>query len=163
VETEAPQADPEPPAPAPEQGTRENPLPVGSTATVGDDWEVTVTEVILNANDIVAADEYNDPPNGQYVQVKLAVTFLGAVELEGTPGMDLTATIAGSDSRQYNDFDHSVVVDGDLMDAPVLEPGGEFTGTFIIDVPPAALEGGHLFIDSTFALNEEGRKYWALS
>ena len=146
----------------PHTGTREQPLHVGTSAIVGNDWEVTVTKVTLNANEIVAADEFNDPPNGQYVMVELAVTFLGNVQTESNPGMDLVATIVGSDARQYNDFDHTVVVEGGLMDAPTLEPGGTFTGTFTIDVPPAVLEGAHLFIDATMSMDDEGRKYWVL-
>jgi hypothetical protein len=71
-------------------------VPLGVPAQVGD-YEVTVDAVELNGNATVAgANEFNDPPTGQYVITQLTVTYLGTEE--GTPAWDLTAIFHGTDS-----------------------------------------------------------------
>jgi hypothetical protein len=134
-------------------------VPLGVPAQVGD-YEVTLDAVELNANEtVVGANDFNEPPTGQYVITQLTVTYTGAEE--GTPGFDLTAIFHGTDSRQYSDTDCSAVLPDDAMDAPTLNSGGSDTFQFCMDVPPAAIEGGQLSIEPTMSFDDE-RVYYAI-
>ncbi len=134
-------------------------VPLGVPAQVGD-YEVTLDAVELNANETVAgANDFNEPPTGQYVITQLTVTYTGADE--GTPGFDLTAIFHGTDSRQYSDTDCSAVLPDDAMDAPTLNSGGSDTFQFCMDVPPAAIDGGQLSIEPTMSFDDE-RVYYAI-
>jgi hypothetical protein len=133
--------------------------PLGVPAQVGD-YEVTVDAVELDGNATVAgANDYNEPPTGQYVIAQLTVTYLGSEE--GMPGFDLTAIFHGSDARQYSDSECMAVLPDDAMDAPTLNSGGSDTFQFCMDVPPAAIEGGQLSIEPTMSFEDE-RVFYAI-
>lgn len=135
-------------------------VPLGTPAQVGD-YEVTVDAVQLDANEVVAgANQFNDPPTGQYVLAQLTVTYNGTDE--GMPGMDLTAIFHGSDSRQYSDSECSAVTPDDSMSAPTLNPGGVDTFEFCMDVAPEGLAGGQLSIEPTFSWDEDERVFFAI-
>jgi hypothetical protein len=135
-------------------------VPLGVPARVGD-YQVTVDAVELDANaTVAAANEYNEPPTGQYVITQLTVTYVGAED--GTPGFDLTAIFHGTDSRQYSDFDCYATLPDDAMDAPTLNSGGSDTFQFCMDVPPAAIAGGQLSIEPTISFDDDARVYFAI-
>jgi hypothetical protein len=153
VEAEADPAAEEDVAAAPEA------VPLGVPAQVGD-YEVTVDAVELDANATVAgANQFNEPPTGQYVILQLSATYLGADE--GTPGWDLAAVFHGSDARQYTDSDCSAVLPDDAMEAPTLNTGGSDTFQFCLDVPPAAIEGGQLSIEPTMTFESDAAVFYA--
>jgi Domain of unknown function (DUF4190) len=128
-------------------------VPLGVPAQVGD-YEVTVDSVELDANaTVAAANDFNEPPTGQYMIAQLTVTYVG--DDEGMPGWDLTATFHGSDSRQYSDSDCSAVLPDDSMNAATLNSGGSDTFQFCMDVPPAAIEGGRLSIEPTLSFDSD--------
>jgi Domain of unknown function (DUF4190) len=132
---------------------------LGVPAQVGD-YEVTVDAVELDANETVAgANDWNEPPTGQYVIAQLTVTYTGAEE--GMPGFDLTAIFHGTDSRQYSDAECSAVLPDDAMDAPTLNSGGSDTFQFCMDVPPTAIQGGQLSIEPTLSFEDE-RVFYAI-
>jgi hypothetical protein len=134
-------------------------VPLGVAAQVGD-YEVTVDAVALDANaTVAAANEWNEPPTGQYVLLQLTATYLGAEE--GTPGWDLMAVFHGSDARQYTDGDCSAVLPDDAMDSPTLNTGGSDTFQFCLDVPPAAIEGGQLSIEPTMSFDSDAAVFYA--
>lgn len=146
-----------------EVGTRENPLPLGERATLGD-YEVAVTAVNLDATDVVMdANEFNEAPaeGNTFVLVTLAGTFLGEENPEGNPGFDLSAVIVGSDARQYADFDSLAVPPNPLYDSPTLEAGGQFEGNALIEMPTEALDGAALFVEATLSFDNTAT-YWAL-
>src|SRR3954471_7986239 len=61
-------------------------LPLGQPGQLNE-YTVTVDRVTPNGNGLVAAaNQFNDPPTGQYVLVGLTVTYNGADE--GDPGLD---------------------------------------------------------------------------
>ena len=135
-------------------------VPLGTPAQVGD-YEVTVDSLQLDADEIVAgANQFNDPPTGQYVLATLTVTYNGTEE--GVPGMDLTAIFHGSDSRQYSDSECSAVTPDDSMQAPTLNPGGVDTFEFCMDVAPEGLAGGQLSIEPTFSWDSDERVFFAI-
>ncbi|PFG18502.1 hypothetical protein [Serinibacter salmoneus] len=60
-------------------GTRDNPAPLGSVIT-GEEWEVVIDAVQLDATDaVMAANQFNDPPaDGEaYLIVTVTTTYLG--------------------------------------------------------------------------------------
>jgi hypothetical protein len=135
-------------------------VPLGTPVQVGD-YEVTVDSVLLDANAVVAgANQFNDPPTGQYVLTQLTVTYDGTDE--GFPGMDLTAIFHGNDSRQYSDSDCSAVTPDDAMNAPTLNPGGVDTFEFCMDVAPEALQGGRLSVEPTFSWDDDERVFFQI-
>jgi len=161
---EQPADEPEPePEGASEAGTLENPLPVGTVANVGPDYELVVANVNLDANEEVLAVEFNEPSEvGTYVLVTLEGVFLGSESDEGDPGLDLAVVIIGSDNRQYTDSDTFAVAPDALMDSPTLVAGGEFKGNFVLSVPEEALVGASLFVEPLMSFDGE-RVFWELS
>ncbi|SFF80019.1 DUF4190 domain-containing protein [Blastococcus tunisiensis] len=134
-------------------------VPLGVPAQVGD-YQVTLDAIELDANaTVAAANQFNEPPTGQYVITQLTVTYVGAEE--GMPAFDLTAVFHGTDSRQYSDSECSAVLPDDAMDAPTLNSGGSDTFQFCMDVPPAAIQGGQLSIEPTLSFTDE-RVYYAI-
>lgn len=135
-------------------------VPLGVPAQVGD-YRVSVDAVELDATaTVAAANDFNDPPAGQYVLVQLTATYTG--DTEGMPGFDLTAVFHGSDARQYSDTECMAVLPDDAMDAPTLNPGGTDTFQFCMDVPPAAIAGGELSLEPTVSFDSEDRVFYAL-
>lgn len=134
-------------------------VPLGVAAAVGD-YDVTVDAVALNADAYVAeANEFNEPPTGQYVVLQLTTIYQGAEE--GMPALDLTAVFHGSDARQYTDSECSAVLPEDGMSAPTLNTGGSATFQFCLDVPPAAIEGGQLSIEPTLSFSADEAVFYA--
>lgn len=135
-------------------------VPWGVPAQVGD-YQVSVDSVLLDGNAIVAgANDYNEPPTGQYVVVQLTATYLGTEE--GMPGWDLSAIFHGSDARQYSDSECGAVLPDSAMDAPTLNSGGSDTFQFCMDVPPAAITGGQLSIEPLISFDDDARVFYAL-
>jgi hypothetical protein len=61
-------------------GSRENPIPIGTSADVGDEWQVTVLTVDPNATErVLAESEYNEPPadGRRYFIAEVSVTYVG--------------------------------------------------------------------------------------
>lgn len=149
------------PTPSVIAGSASQPLAVGTTAAVGDEYRVAVTSVKLDANaEVLAANQFNDAPTGQYVLVQLSVTYVGAKE--GNPWIDLSETFVGTDARQYDASDCGAVLDQGVMDVPTLEKGGKASYQLCMDVPTAAIEGGKIFLQRSISFNHKSRVYWAI-
>jgi hypothetical protein len=155
-----PEVPADPATEAPADTAEESTVPLGVPARIGD-YQVTVDAVELNANAIVAsANDFNEPPAGQYVIAQLSVSYTGGEE--GTPGWELMAVFHGSDARQYSDAECSAVLPDDPMEAPTLNPGGSDTFQFCMDVPAAAIQGGQLSIEPTMSFDSSERVFYAL-
>lgn len=134
--------------------------PIGQSAPVGSNYEVTVSEVVLNANErLAAANMFNEPPVGQYVAVQLDVTYVGTEE--GDPWLDLSPTFVGSDARQYSATACMATTEMPSFDVPTLENSGSGTYQECFDVPADAIDGGKIFVESD-SFGDEGRVYWAI-
>src|SRR5699024_4362558 len=62
-----------------EEGSRDNPLPIGSTVS-DSEWDVTINSVDLNATDaIMAENPLNDAPadGNTYIMVEVSATYTG--------------------------------------------------------------------------------------
>jgi hypothetical protein len=134
-------------------------LALGKSAEVGD-YTVTVTSVTQDADDLVAAaNEFNEAPQHQYVVVDLSVVYNGTEE--GTPFMDLMATIDGADARQYDESTCMAILPKDGTDVPTLTQGGTADYQVCMDAPTEALDGATVFVEPTISFDEE-RVYWTL-
>lgn len=151
------------------QGSRENPLPIGTTAKIGD-YEVAVTEVVLDATQQNLDDnEFNDaPPEGtQYVLVSLSGKYVG--DDSGDPGMDLYWKILGSSNNTFDatwspedapsDFYPSCTLDS-MYDIGETFPDGEWSGRFCILVPSDQAEGSAIILEE-LSFGDSSRTFWA--
>lgn len=88
-------------------GTRENPIPMGETVQIDDDWEMTVVAVEPDATDtILAADSFAEPPapGHQFFVATIRVTYIGDGSEEFYSG-NLRAV--GQMAVAYRQFDDS--------------------------------------------------------
>lgn len=142
------------PVPSPEQSPADGQAQDGegqlSTVTVGEefavgDWTVTVTEVVTNANDaIAAANEFNEQPQGQYVLVSYDATY-GGNEPTADAWAELFFSFAGGDDVIYETT--AAVTPRDAESAPTqVRPGGTVSLDAAFDVPSEAIEGGSVLV-----------------
>jgi hypothetical protein len=144
-----------------ERSTKAEIQPIGKSAKVGSEYTVAITKVNLNADDVLARDEFNEPPKrGRFIIMTLDVTYTG--EEEGDPWTDLEGTFVGSDARQYDSAACEATVSDSGYDVPTLNSGGKATFKACFDVPPDAIDGGKLFIDELASFNNKSRVYWAI-
>jgi len=150
-----------PEATAAVDGSAEKPYPLGTAAVVGNEYQVQVLGVKLDATEeVVANNMFNDAPEGRYVLVDLAVTYAGADE--GNPWVDLSPTFVGTDARQYDAGSCGASLDNGAMNVPTLEKGGQASYQVCMDVPVGAIEGGKIFIQKSMSMNSKSRIYWGL-
>lgn len=163
VSGDSPQQETEAAAEADAPGTRTNPLPVGTTAKVGD-WEVTVTAVNTNANDaIAAANQFNDPPvaGSQFVLVTVDAKYAG--EESGTFWVDMSYKFYGSGGNTFDSGGQSMVVPPNpLSDAGETFPGAAVSGNMVFEVPTDQIEGGAIIMEGSFSFDDT-RVFFALN
>lgn len=130
-----------------EQGTRDNPLPLGSTVTLDglgeSEWEVTVGPSTLDATEVVIAENtFNDPPEDgfQYALLSLTATYIGSES--GTPSFDLMYSYVSSAGTTHETFDNFAVAPDPLSDINELYPGASGTGNILIAIPTDDASGG---------------------
>lgn len=130
-----------------DQGTRDNPLPLGSTVTLDGlgeaEWEVTVGPSTLDATEAVIAENmFNDPPEDgfQYALLSLTATYIGSES--GTPSFDLMYSYVSSAGTTHETFDSFAVAPDPLSDINELYPGASGTGNILIAIPSDDPSGG---------------------
>lgn len=145
----------------PELGTKDNPLPLGTSARIGD-WEVTVTDVVLNANDLIAStNEFNEPPveGSQYVLVNVKGKYVG--EESGTFWVDMAYKFLGAGGNTYDGTESMAVTPNPIMDAGETFPGAEITGDLLYEVPSDQVEGGALIVEELMSF-DDSRVFFAI-
>ena len=89
------------PTPAPKAGTRENPIPLGSSVSYPE-WNVSVAGFSPNGNDLIAsASPYNDQPDSGHVYVLVEVQGTYAGTSVGSMRRDLDYYLVGQSNRIY--------------------------------------------------------------
>ncbi|MCU1368980.1 MAG: hypothetical protein JWO77_174 [Ilumatobacteraceae bacterium] len=141
--------------------TKTDPLSIGADEQVGD-YAVKVTSVDQDAvAEVKGYNEFNeDPSNDRYVLVSLDATYTG--DTEGDPSSDLTVTLSGGDSKQYDSYSCSADL-GERGYPGTIESGGTASYLTCFDVPEVALKGGAVFVEDSMSFDETDRTYWALS
>ncbi len=124
-------------APATAQGTRENPLPVGSTVE-SDDWSVVINSVTLAANDaVVAANMMNEAPDAgtEYIVINYTATYKGA-DADGQMAAFVAVEYVTAAGATVDPMDKFVVAPDPAIDnMSALYTGGATTGNAAIQVP----------------------------
>ena len=134
-------------------GTRENPIPIGQAAKIGDNWEVAVLEIDEDAWETIKAEnQFNDPPKEghQFVLAKIEAKYVG--DDSGTPWLDLSIKYLGSGG---NSFDDSVGVKPDALD----DKGEMFAGATVTgydgwEVASDEVKGGLLIIEESLSFSD---------
>lgn len=126
---------------APDEGTRENPYPLGSEITDGD-WTVVINSVNLDATDaIVGHNEFNEPPEDGniYILVEATVTYNGTDPQGEVPMTTIDYVTADGNTIDIAWVDYAET-DFTLLD-PLYE-GASHTGSNAYEVPAdTAAEG----------------------
>ena len=151
----------EPPTAAPaEVGTRNNPVPIGTSRTIGD-WEVSVVSVDLDAADAVAAEnQFNDPPAEGHAFVIVGVSAKYVGKESGTFWTDVGGKILGADGNTFSD--RCGVIPEDLTDEGETFGGATVTGNLCYSADAAQLEGALLIFEESLSFDDDGRAFFAL-
>lgn len=117
---------------------------IGDTVAVGD-WDVKVTKVQLNANDVMRhANMFNDKPKGQYVLVTYQATYKGNERTADTM-VDLQWTYTTTDHQVHQTA--AAVTPGDNQEWPTqARKGGTVKQQVSFDLAPAKIKGGTLSV-----------------
>lgn len=147
-------------------GTRANPLPIGASSVVADEyhpehtWQVHVEDITPNANAIVANENmFNDPPASgkQFFIARISATFTGSGSDRFDGSYRLRAV--GNSAVSYSTFDNSCgVIPEDISDAETFT-GGTVVGNVCWEVQSSDV-GSLLMFDGSQL--QSGRVYFAL-
>lgn len=127
-----------------EEGTRANPLALGSTINASD-WDVTITSVDLNATDVILAEnQFNEAPDEGhvYMMVELSATYTGTDPEGDTPWVGVEYVSASGNSFEAHDAMVVAPNSFDLMET--LYEGASSSGNIVLQVPTEELEDGTL-------------------
>lgn len=130
-----------------EQGTRENPYPLGSEITSGD-WSVTVNSVDLEATDAVLSENpiNEEPASGHtYILVNITAEYTGSDAQGATPWASVA--YVSDDGNTFDPLD-SVTVAPEAFDrSSALYEGASASGNIALEVPSDAVETGTLRVE----------------
>lgn len=147
-------------------GTRANPLPIGTSSVIADQyypdqtWRVHVEDITPNANAIVANENmFNDPPAAgkQFFIARVSATYTG-------PGSDrfdgsYRLRAVGNSAVSYSTFENSCgVIPNEISDTETFT-GGTVTGNVCWEVQSS--DTGSLVMFDSSQL-QSGRVYFAL-
>lgn len=119
--------------------------PIGTTVNVGD-WDVTVTEINENANNVIAgANMWNDKPEDQYVLVTYSATYIGS-ERKSDVGSDLSWSLTGGSQSVY-DVSWQVTPADDKEWPTEARKGGTVKAQVLFDVDPDELDGALVTVE----------------
>jgi hypothetical protein len=110
-------------------GTREDPIPMGTPVGLSDGWRITVLDVVPNANSIVQKENmFNDPPKAgcQFFLARIEAQYLGSGS--STFGGSYRLRAVGPSSVSYSTFENYVGVIPDPLPGSEVFSGGVITG-----------------------------------
>ncbi len=129
------------------ESSRENPIPVGDTVTVGA-WTVRVVGVTLNADEVVEGEnQFNDKPGPgqQYVLVTLETTHNGNGSSD--PWRRLMWAAVSDDGTHY-ESPLEVVIPENLGDIGRVPSGIKATGNILLEVPTTDARSIVLYLEA---------------
>lgn len=134
---------------ATESPTAEEPSPtaeVGEVVTVGS-WDIKVTKVVKNANEILAnPNYYNDMPRDQYVLITYAATYNGT-ERTGDVTFDLTWSFTSSASKVFDPAYQTTPASAQEWPYEA-RTGGTVEQQVLFDIPADTISGGILTVEA---------------
>ena len=118
---------------------------VGDTVEVGD-WSVKVTEVALNANEVLANEDFmNEKPKGQFVLATYEATYNGD-QRTADAFMDLSWSLTTNDQKISGSGDAMTPADYDSWPTQARK-GGTVKHQVMFDVNPATLPESILSVE----------------
>ncbi|GAA4116876.1 DUF4352 domain-containing protein [Enteractinococcus coprophilus] len=127
-----------------EDGTRANPLAIGSTIS-DSEWEVTINSVDLDATDVIMAENpFNEAPadGNVYIMVEVSATYTGTDPEGETPWVTVEYVSAGGNS--FASHDSMVVAPNSFDSLETLYEGASATGNISLEVPEDEIADGTL-------------------
>lgn len=154
------------PIPAPrsaEPGTRESPLPIGTTAEIGGGWVASVVSVTPNANDLIAqTNQFNDlpEPGYQFFLVTIQATYEG----EGSSVLPAgnTFSVVGDSSVAYTTYGPGCGVLPDPFQFTDVFEGGTIVGNVCFAVQSSDVDSLVMFSEDFVTFDRDIRVWFAL-
>ncbi len=131
-----------------EQGTRENPYPLGSQISTSD-WTVTVNSVDFDADQAIAAENtFNDAAEEgfTYIMVNVTAEYTGSDPQGDTPWVSLAYVSA--EGNTFDDMDSMAVVPDSFDQGSTLYEGASESGNKALIVPDEDIESGVLSVSA---------------
>lgn len=156
-----PTATPEPDI-DPEVGTRENPIPLGESAQIGD-WELRVIEAIPDATDLVMEEnQFNDPPEDghQFFITRIEATYVG--DESSQFWLDINLNMVDDGGVVYEGMDSSCgVIPDDIQNQGEAFTDATIEGNTCRSVQSEQVESALLIAEPLFSFDRE-RIFYAL-
>lgn len=136
-----------------EQGTRQNPAPLGSVIEISDNsgpiWQVQIGAANPNAGDVIAAENQFNPAADagfQYVLVPVTYTYVGSTS--GTPWVDVTVEfVSAAGTTHTQEF---VVIPNSVTDVNEMYAGATATANIVVMAPSTDIEKGSWAVSTLF-------------
>lgn len=131
-----------------EQGTRENPYPLGSQISTSD-WTVTVNSVDFDADQAIAAENtFNDEAESgfTYIMVNITAEYTGSDPEGDTPWVGLAYVSA--EGNTFDEMDSMAVVPESFDQDSTLYEGASESGNMALIVPEDDIESGVLSVSA---------------
>jgi hypothetical protein len=145
-------------------GTRDNPVPLGQPADVGEGWTAVVNSVNLKANEAVAAaNPINRPPveGSVYVVANVTVTYNGDAASDKT-GVRFQALGAASNTvMDSGGSSYAVAPDPSCIGVTEVFKGGSLTGNVVFEVPTADIDSVVMIGHALMSFNDDDRAFFA--
>lgn len=146
--------------PASALGTRENPIPMGTSVNLGDGWVITVLSVTTDAiGQILQENQFNDRPTAgnQFFMARVRASYDGAGS--DTFGGSYRLRAVGPSGIGYSTFENSAGVIPNPLPGSEVFSGGSIEGNIAWQIKSSDA-GSLVMYDSSS--NKEGRLYMAL-
>ncbi|SMX89816.1 DUF4190 domain-containing protein [Brevibacterium antiquum] len=130
-----------------EEGTRENPYSIG-TKISSDAWEMTITNVTLDATDqVLAENEFNESPDAgnQYMMIDVEMTYTGDAPDGEMPMATFEYVSAGGNT--FDGLDDMVVAPNALDTLENMYNGATTSGSIAIQIPSEDADAGVLAVN----------------
>lgn len=151
----------------PEEGSRDNPDPLGDVyevTTDDEEWEFKIESVNFDGWPAIQAEnQFNEPPppGWRWVLVAVSLNYIdGSAASHPSWVVDVSAT--GSASRIYTEYNDEVdggcgVIPNDLFGSDELLPGGSAAGNICLPIPDAEITDGslRLLLEPPFSFDED--------
>jgi len=134
-------------------------LPLGESASVGD-WVVSVDAVEQDADQLIEdANEFNEPPTGQYVVAELTATYQGAGRSDAW--VNVQPSFVEPDGTEHSYYECIAVVPEPGFNTPSLRRGDSASYQVCFDVPADSIAGGRIVVIDVMNFGDAGAA-WAV-
>ncbi len=158
----APTTSTAPNQPQRDAGTRDNPVAIGELVAIGD-WLVRLVSAVPDAADqLLADDDFLDPPaaGNVFFLVKLEGTYVG--EASAAMWGEFLFNAVGSSNVEYDEFGASCgFIDGGLSNQGEAFPGGSVSGYQCFEVSAEDADTLTIYLEPVFSAGPDDRVFLA--